>query len=41
MAGHQRQLRFRQLAVDDVEVGPANRACANPHEQLLVAGLRN
>jgi hypothetical protein len=32
---NQRQLSDRQFAVDHVKVGAANRAGADPHEQLV------
>ena len=38
MAGHERQLRLRELAVDDVEVGAADAAGGDLEEHL--AGLR-
>ena len=34
VAEHERQLRVRQLAVEDVEVGPADAAGLHPDEQL-------
>jgi hypothetical protein len=37
---NQWQLRIGQFAVDHVEVGAANRAAADPHEQLSLARLR-
>jgi hypothetical protein len=31
---NQWQFRVRQFAIDNVEIGSANRACGNAHEQL-------
>src|SRR6266478_8991823 len=36
----QRQFRIRQFAIDDVKIGPANRARAHTNEQLPRPGLR-
>src|SRR6185437_1155532 len=40
VAGYQRQRRVGQLAVDDVEVGPADAARLDPDEELARAGNR-
>jgi len=40
VAGHERQLRVGQLAVDDVQVGAADPAGADADEQLAGLGLR-
>jgi hypothetical protein len=39
MAGDQRELGLGQIAVEDVEVGPAHGAGAHVHEHLAGAGL--
>src|SRR5437588_8044404 len=36
----QRQFRIRQFAIDDMKIGPANRARAHTNEQLPRPGLR-
>src|SRR6266699_3799396 len=36
----QRQFRIRQFAIDDVKIGPANRARAHTNEQLPRPGLQ-
>ena len=38
VAGDQRQLGVRQLAVDDVQIGAADRAGLDPHQDLARAG---
>jgi hypothetical protein len=40
MARDQRQPRIRQLAVDDVKVGPAHRARLDAHNDLARPGPR-
>src|SRR3954465_2080966 len=41
VAKYQWQLRLRELAVDDVQVGPADRARCHPDQQLTVSGHRH
>ena len=38
MPGNERQFWFRQFAIDDMEIGPANAAGGNTHQQL--SGIR-
>src|SRR4051812_5524064 len=41
VTGHERQLWFRQLAIDDVQIRPANRTRADLHQQLTRRRSRN
>src|SRR5260370_34186310 len=41
VAENQRQLWIRQFAVDNMKIGPANGAHADPNEQLSPARLRS
>jgi hypothetical protein len=41
VAGHERELRVRQLAVDDVEVGAADAARRHPQQDLPRLRLRH
>jgi len=34
MPGNERQFWFRQFAIDDMEIGPANSAGGNTHQHL-------
>src|SRR5207253_2271838 len=38
VAGHERELRAVELAVDDVQIRPADAAGVDPHEHLARAG---
>src|SRR4029079_14353884 len=40
VAGHERQLWFRKLAIDDVEVGATHPAGTNLEQELMFARLR-
>ena len=40
VAGHERELRIGKLAVDDVQVGPADAASLDADAQLPRSGLR-
>src|SRR5262249_29237836 len=41
VAGHDRNRRIRQVAVDDMEISPADSARAHPYQQLSGPGNRN
>jgi len=38
--GHERQFRIGKLAIDDMQIGPADGAGAHRDQQLLRAGMR-
>ncbi len=40
VAGHDRQFRIGQVAVDHMQIGTANRAGLDPHQNLSRSGTR-